>query len=84
MGAQGVCGAGGMTGAEHYKQAERCLESVQADGPHSLALLAEAQVHAALALAAATALRGDPEHGLTPQDYRAWHKVAGEPKAATA
>jgi len=45
-----------MTGPAHYTAAERCLSSVDDDGPQSLALLAEAQVHATLALAAATAL----------------------------
>jgi len=39
-----------MTGPEHYQAAERCLSSVDDDSEMSLALLAEAQVHATLAL----------------------------------
>lgn len=48
-----------MTGLEHYLQAEKCIEqarTLQADsgpGCGSEELLAEAQVHATLALAAA-------------------------------
>ncbi len=50
----------GMSGPEHYREAERLIEQthqVQADnGPDrwSEALLTEAQVHATLAIAAAT------------------------------
>lgn len=43
-----------MTGPEHYRAAEKCLEAVDDDSPLSLALLAEGQLHATLALAAAT------------------------------
>ena len=43
-----------MTGPEHYEAAEHCLESVADDSQEAIALLAEAQVHATLALAAAT------------------------------
>ena len=45
-----------MNGTEHYKRAERLVErSDAAVGPeHATTLLAQAQVHATLALAAAT------------------------------
>ena len=64
------------TGPEHYKAAERCLDSVNDDSDLSLALLAEAQVHATLALAAATALN-DAEVGMHEADFKTWHLVAG-------
>lgn len=45
----------GVTGPEHYAEAERLLELASADcGPVDNAIRAEAQVHATLALAAAT------------------------------
>lgn len=52
-----------MTGPEHYREAERLIsleplqrtESGELDAPAVAALMAEAQVHATLALAAATA-----------------------------
>jgi hypothetical protein len=40
-----------VTGAEHFEAAERCLSSVVDDSELSMALLAEAQVHATLAAA---------------------------------
>lgn len=44
-----------MNGTEHYKRAERLVERSDAVGPeHATTLLAQAQVHATLALAAAT------------------------------
>jgi hypothetical protein len=46
-----------MTGPEHYKEAERLLATLPkstAGGAYERALLDEAQVHATLALAAAT------------------------------
>ena len=76
-----------MTGPEHYRKAEEYL-SVLSDekdatdwseiirsGEMSAALQA-AQVHATLALAAATALN-DPTIGMAETDARAWAKVAG-------
>lgn len=71
-----------MTGPEHYAKAEQLLEDahkMQHDsgpGCGSEELIAEAQVHATLALAAATALR-DPETGLSTPDWDAWCKAAG-------
>lgn len=63
-----------MTGAEHYVEAERKLLMAREDdrdGEESAWLIAEAQVHATLAHAAATAL-GD---GVL--NYNAWSAVAG-------
>jgi hypothetical protein len=52
-----------MTGPEHFKEAERLIEAAGEvpsnhgdTNPGALVLLAEAQVHATLALAAATAI----------------------------
>ena len=68
-----------MTGPEHYAEAERLLEissSTSAhgfpDNPQHLPMLAAAQIHATLALAAATAL---------PEDYQdsgTWRDVTGQ------
>lgn len=44
-----------MTGPEHYRMAEVALTHVSGDSNYDLALLKEAQVHATLAAAAATA-----------------------------
>ena len=72
-----------MTGPEHYREAER-LAKLASDyeglpGSHHIQVGQVAQVHAALALAAATALvMGD--NGNTPlRAYDAWAEVAGEP-----
>jgi hypothetical protein len=62
-----------MTGAQHYKEAERILEQFGAQQPQvQLAL-----VHATLALAAATAISGD---SADYADQSAWAEVAGEPR----
>jgi hypothetical protein len=63
-----------MIGPAHYQAAERCLSSVDDDSAASLALLAEAQVHATLALAAATALASHDTWD--SPDHQAWHAVA--------
>ena len=83
-----------MTGPEHYQAAERLATTAAGvmDFDHGfysgmsteerlqrrLALTAEAQVHATLALAAATALNDtDPQHGGMPvRDWDAWRAVA--------
>ena len=57
------------TGPDHYRRAEELLAH---DGPLTGEVLATAQVHAALALAAATALVGG---GRIEAD--AWRAVAG-------
>jgi hypothetical protein len=61
-----------MTGAQHYKEAERILEEFRGQSQVQLAL-----VHATLALAAATAISGD---NADYADHRAWTEVAGEPR----
>jgi hypothetical protein len=57
------------TGPDHYRLAEELLAR---DGPPTSEMLATAQVHAMLALAAATAL---PDSGRIEAD--AWREVAG-------
>lgn len=57
-----------MTGPDHYRAAERILaglsevsaESANAHAGLTVAIIARAQVHAMLAMAAATALAADP------------------------
>lgn len=75
-----------MTGPGHYSEAERLLvhtdrsvvDQFGAGAECARQQLAAAQVHATLALAAATALvMGD--NGATPvSTHLAWRKVAGE------
>jgi hypothetical protein len=61
-----------MTGPEHYLAAEKLLEEMQEHPSSSInkteSLMGQAQVHATLALAAATALSSD---------NREWIEVAG-------
>lgn len=71
-----------MTGPEHYRAAEKCLSGVDDDSGMSLALLAEAQTHATLALAAATALN-DFEGGMGSADLSEWHEACAK-RTATA
>jgi hypothetical protein len=72
-----------MTGPEHYGNAESDLDNAaRADdkGHHEDAMfwLAAAQVHATLALAAATALCGtDPDGSSYTGDMNAWYRTAG-------
>lgn len=64
-----------MTGPEHYREAERILR----DEYRTDRCVAEAQVHATLALAAATALI-DPTRSAprsTIHDWAAWQRAAG-------
>lgn len=71
-----------MTGPEHYRQAERMLgEFARAvDGETTLTTpeqsLAEAHVHATLALAGAAALN-DAGGGLSVHSHDAWRACAG-------
>jgi hypothetical protein len=66
-----------VTGPEHYKHAEDLLADMactSTDSPEAREHVAVAQVHAILALAAATALgslRVD-DHGMPPADANAW------------
>ena len=80
-----------MNGAEHYRTAEQLLADVHVTpgSNHKRAntlpagygvdfLIAEAQVHASLGLAAATALCQADQHGLpAPEEWTAWVRAAG-------
>lgn len=68
-----------MTGPEHYREAERLLDP---KGPLYVAeleaipiIVARAQVHATLALAAATAFGG---RDAPPDIYGPWYDAAGK------
>jgi hypothetical protein len=72
-----------MTGPEHYKEAERLLESSREaiggllyplEGAYNEALRAAAQVHATLAMTAA--LRSYPAQD-SEADRQAWDEAAG-------
>jgi len=75
-----------MTGAEHYRQAEVMAAAAleykdQTDQPetHHVQLGQLAQVHALLALAAATALGREGEGRMMPgRERQAWFDVASE------
>lgn len=80
------------TGPQHYAEAERLLATRGGTTPRS-SILAEAQVHATLALAAATALShretSDDENSysvsvLPSDDYDAWWRAASEGPATQA
>lgn len=70
-----------MTGPEHFREAElMAREAIIHEGEPSVShvqLGQIAQVHAILALAAATALN-DAETGMARADHKRWHEVAGE------
>jgi hypothetical protein len=64
-----------MTGPEHYHEAQQLLADPNYGEPKGIGrseTIAAAQVHATLALAAATALAGE-----SPQDVQAWRRAAG-------
>ena len=73
-----------MTGPEHYREAEAelmpdggCEYSCPHAGcAHEMAHIARAQVHATLALAAATAVM--VSDGLPTADWAAWRDLAAE------
>jgi len=75
-----------MTGPEHYQEAERLIAAARAESggmyrhhpTEAAVMLTEAQVHAALALAAATAL------GTSGTDGQAWASVAGTSRPGSA
>lgn len=78
-----------MTGPEHYRRAENILDDLRrsecrmTDRPSKDAVnrwLAEAQVHATLAAAAATALTGPTAlaNEAGDPDLKAWAEVASE------
>ena len=72
-----------MDGPQHYQEAEALIDSADSlprsrDGaidPLADHLITQAQVHATLALAAATALNG--EQGMVDPDFSEWRAVAG-------
>ena len=69
-----------MTGPEHYEHAEMLLDMASDEDFGTEAeqsRFTAAQVHATLALAAATALGGDGD-GLPADDWDAWYKAASE------
>ncbi|MFJ7067537.1 hypothetical protein [Streptomyces sp. NPDC101115] len=75
-----------MTGPEHYVEAERLLADASTDGAEGTYFvrpenLAAAQVHATLALAAATAMgapvESDGASGMPPRDAHGWWVAAG-------
>lgn len=79
-----------MTGPEHYREAERLMaqfdDEIEIDSgavataiAHIHAIMTSAQVHATLALAAATALR--TTEGLLGGDWQAWYRAASEQPA---
>ena len=65
-----------MTGPEHYREAERLVNLAQNSEVFQQSATALAQVHATLALAAATAL-GTSE-GLPAPDWEVWYRAASE------
>lgn len=76
-----------MNGPEHYREAERLAGMAHhftygdgGDPVTGAALAAEAQVHATLALAAATAMQAPvvgSEPGMAPHEFAAWYAAAG-------
>lgn len=69
-----------MNGPDHYREAERLLFAAAGAGIElSNALALEAQVHATLALAAATATQLVKEFVELEDDAFAWNEVAGTP-----
>jgi hypothetical protein len=82
-----------MNGPDHYREAERtlalarCATAQQAHNTEPdeavTMMLAAAQVHATLALAAATAL-SDPEGGMPIRDWNAWQAATGTPKGGAS
>jgi hypothetical protein len=65
-----------ITGPQYYREAERLRQRSRGDVPDRALLLAEAQVCATLALAAATALNDYP-NGAPVEDWTAWRQAAG-------
>lgn len=74
-----------MTGPEHYQYAQQLLENAgDEEGFGSDAerfYLAKAQVHATLALAAATAVTATAQGQMSVNDGDAWERVASEDNA---
>lgn len=76
-----------MTGPEHYREAERLADRAHhftygdgGDPVTGAALATEAQVHATLALAAATAMQAGVdgcEPGMGSAEFHEWYQAAG-------
>lgn len=67
-----------MTGAEHYREAENLIRIARddiADDEPAMRLLAEAQVHATLALAASTAALAIENGATTAAETADWGKA---------
>lgn len=81
-----------MTGPEHYLKAEECLDHASRhEGGSNIERynLAAAQVHATLALTAATAMQAavdGSEPGMGSGEFHEWYQAAGvkPPKTAGA
>lgn len=72
-----------MTGPEHYRRAEQLAEQAHVVDPEYAAyLVAKAQVHATLALTAATAMM--PTVGNEGQTAAEWRKVIVPPRTEDA
>jgi len=73
-----------MTGPEHYAMAETLVKIADEGSVDWESTVATAQVHALLAIAAATALGNQGGDGLLPsKDGKAWFDVASECRKAT-
>lgn len=72
-----------MTGPEHYLEAQRLVVNDGVSPPPADGDIAIAQVHATLALAAATAMAAYDQEGMVPDDFNAWDAVCGVQEAAT-
>ena len=69
------------TGPEHYREAEKILGHLKGADDAIKAAVQVAQVHAVLALAAATALGREGEGRMQPaKDRAAWFSAAAECK----
>jgi len=77
-----------VTGPEHYREAERLVAGLMTRDGTAVCIdegneqvIGIAQVHATLALAAATAMGapvdGEGDSGLPPRDCKAWYDAAG-------
>lgn len=73
-----------MTGPEHYRAAEQTLSTAMDEDPQSITqILANAQVHATLALAGAIGLLIATEAEPPTAEAEAWRAALGAQPAAT-
>ena len=68
-----------MTGPEHYKEAERLIDLADEGAADWQPLAAEAQVHATLALAAATATSFMLQLPISSDISKPWAQAVGLP-----